>query len=259
MKSVQEVEAENRRKYSGDAYDARTICRPAGGQGDDYASRMLALKLELVSRECPGEVIVDLCCGAGEHLQSTSHGRALAVGIDFSVPFLQHAEEGRHARGDENVAFVCGNARGIPLADGSTDVLYSLSSLYYMPKIGEIIGEIARVLRRGGRCVLDLGARPSLNTIVCAAYPELAVSCHVPVREILDACQSHGLKVMQHRRFQLLPMWGDRPAWLKPLLLPVWTRLLALRIAGRMLDEWVSSLPVLRRFAFRHVLVCERA
>jgi hypothetical protein len=54
-------------------------------------------------------------------------------------------------------------------------------------------------------------------------------------------------------------MWGDRPWWLKPLLHPVWTRLLAIRIKGRMLDEWISSLPLLRRFAFRHVLLCEKA
>ncbi|HEY8176698.1 MAG TPA: class I SAM-dependent methyltransferase [Gemmatimonadaceae bacterium] len=264
MKTVEQVEAENRRKYSGEAYDARTICRPASGDGDDYASRMLRLKLEMVARECPGDVLVDLCCGAGEHLESTSRGRALAVGVDFSVPFLRHAEERRRSREEEEqeggtIAFVCGNARSIPLADDSADALYSLSSLYYMPKLDEIIGEIARVLRPGGRCVLDLGGKPSLNSIVCAAYPELAVSCHVPVGEMLDACRSHGLEVIEHRRFQLLPMWGDRPWWLKPVLQPSWTRLLAIRVAGRMIDEWVSSLPIVRRFVFRHVLLCEKA
>ena len=259
MTTRNEVEAENRRKYSGEVYHARTICAQVDSRAKDYASRMLDLKLDMVSRECPGGVLVDLCCGAGEHLRTTAKDRIFALGIDFSVPFLQHAELARRTGDEHNVAFVCGNARAIPLADECADALYSISALYYVPALAEVIAEIARVLRPGARCLLDLGARPSLNTIVCEAYPELAVSCHVTVEEMLNACRSHGLKITQHRSFQILPMWGSRPWWLKPLLHPIWTRLLALRVKGRMVDEWIASLPILRRFAFRHVLLCEKA
>src|SRR5439155_19463415 len=83
LKSIKEVEAENRRKYSGDGYDARTISRPVTAQAGDYASRMLELKVDMVSRDCPGDVLIDLCCGAGEHLRSTAADRAVAVGVDF--------------------------------------------------------------------------------------------------------------------------------------------------------------------------------
>jgi len=258
MKDMQAIEAENRRKYSGEAYDARTICARAENDAKDYSSRMLQLKFEMVARQCPGEVLVDLCCGAGASLQTTALGRTTAIGLDFSEPFLRHAEHHRRGQGDARIAFACANARAIPLASATVDALYSLSSLYYVPALGEVIAEIARILRPGGRCVLDLGAGPSLNTVVCRSYPELAVSCHVTVEEMLDACRAHALAIVEHRCFQILPMWGDRPRWLKPLLHPIWARLLALRVNGRMLDEWISSLPVLRRFAFRHVLLCER-
>ncbi|WP_424627552.1 class I SAM-dependent methyltransferase [Bradyrhizobium sp. SYSU BS000235] len=253
------IEAENRRKYSGEAYDARTICARVETDAKDYSSRMLQLKLDMVSRQCPGDVLVDLCCGAGASLQATAANRAVAIGLDFSEPFLQHAERSGRANGDLHLSWACANARAIPLASGSVDALYSLSALYYIPALGEVLAEIARVLRPGGRCVLDLGARPSLNTVVCSYYPELAVSCHVTLDEMQAACLASGLTIVEHRCFQILPMWGDRPWWLKPLLHPVWTRLLAIRIQGRMLDEWISSLPLLRRFAFRHVLLCEKA
>jgi ubiquinone/menaquinone biosynthesis C-methylase UbiE len=259
MRDTQSIEFENRRKYSGDAYDARTICARLENDAKDYSSRMLQLKIDMVKRQCPGNVLVDLCCGAGGSLQATAGNRTVAIGLDFSEPFLQHAEHNRPARGDRSVSFACANARAVPLASGSVDALYSLSSLYHVPALGEVFAEIARILRPAGRCVLDLGVRPSLNTVVCSYYPELAVSCHVTVDEILASCRASGLTIVEHRCFQILPMWGDRPWWLKPLLHPVWTRLLAIRVKGRMLDEWISSLPVLRRFAFRHVLLCEKA
>lgn len=31
------------------------------------------------------------------------------------------------------------------------------------------------------------------------------------------------------------------------------------RVAGRMLDEWISSAPLLNRVAFRHIFVCEKS
>jgi hypothetical protein len=74
------------------------------------------------------------------------------------------------------------------------------------------------------------------------------------VRMIHDA----GMRIVVHRKFQLLPMWGDRPSYLKWLMLPPVIAFMAREIGGRMLDEWVSSLPLLRRYAFRHVFVCER-
>lgn len=258
MKDMQAIEAENRRKYSGEAYDARTICAQTADDAKDYSSRMLQLKLEMVARKCPGDVLVDLCCGAGGSMHATGASRAIAIGLDLSEPFLQHARHLQREKNDARIAFACSNARAIPLASDSVDALYSLSSLYYIPALGEVIAEIARILRPCGRCVLDLGARPSLNTIVCRHYPELAVSCHVTVGEMLAACRASGLTIVEHRCFQILPMWGDRPWWLKPLLHPIWTRLLGVRFKGRMLDEWISSLPVLRHFAFRHVLLCEK-
>jgi len=63
---------------------------------------------------------------------------------------------------------------------------------------------------------------------------------------------------VERRCFQILPLWAGLPKHLWFLLHPRWERIMRRRIAGRMLDEWVSSLPVVRQFAFRHVLVVRK-
>lgn len=106
--------------------------------------------------------------------------------------------------------------------------------------------------------MLDLGASRSLNTVCCKAYPEIAPSFHIPRSRMRHILRSEGLEIVEHRAFQILPYWADRPAWLWPLLHPFWKRLMQRKVAGRMLDEWVSNLPLIRNFAFRHLIVAKK-
>jgi ubiquinone/menaquinone biosynthesis C-methylase UbiE len=68
-------------------------------------------------------------------------------------------------------------------SNSSFDLVYCFSSLYYIPKVGEVIHEVSRVLTFRGKCVVDFGNLYSLNTIVCNAYPDLAHPCHISVRK----------------------------------------------------------------------------
>jgi ubiquinone/menaquinone biosynthesis C-methylase UbiE len=250
------VEAANRAKFGGDVYKPAKVSVAAAERGDDYASRMMAIKLDLVRRLCSGPRLLDVCCSTGLQLQELADERRLAVGVDFSMPYLEHAAA---AGTNRSIALACANVRALPFRTGSIDGAYSISSLYVIPNVGEVISEIGRVLRPGGRCLLDLGNVNSLNHIVTRAYPELATTCFVPVPSMIEMIGRAGMEVIVHRSFQLLPMWGDRPRSLRWLMSPRLTRLMAVRVAGRMLDEWVSSLPIVRRYAFRHVFVCQKA
>lgn len=250
----QDIEAATRAKYSGAVYRPETISVAPAAQPTEYSPQMLALKIDLVREYCTGPFLVDVCCSTGMQLAALAPGRRLAIGVDFSVPFLEHAV----ATNGEAIKVVCGNARALPLVSNCVDGAYSISSLYHIPKVGEVIAEIGRVLKPGGRCLLDMGNVSSLNNIVCRAYPELAAPCHVRVGEMRDMIAAAGMTVLVHRSFQLLPMWGDRPARLKWLMAPGLIRFLARKVGGRMLDEWLSSLPILRQFAFRQVWVCEK-
>jgi len=251
------AERENRQKYDGGPhYRPETICHmPDPSRAPAYIDGQFDAKMELVQRYCDHGVVVDLCCAAGDHLELFRMPRwRWGIGVDFSTSFLHHARHVGVGTRQDNLTFLCANARDLPLATQSVDSLYCLSSLYCIPRVEGVIREVARVLHPGGTCVLEFGCH-SLNTLVCNAYPELANVGHISVKAMLTILSTHGLQLVEWRSFQLLPMWGDRPSWLRPLLHPFWCNFLKRKIHGKMLDEWISSLPFLRNFAFRHIIV----
>jgi SAM-dependent methyltransferase len=249
------IEAENRAKFTGGFYQPSTISTDASQRTDNYPSRMMAIKLGLIREWCQGPRLLDVCCSTGLQLKELAAGRRLALGLDYSMPFLANAAA---ANAGNAVAVVCANARALPVLSNAVDGAYSISSLYVIPDVDEVIEEMARVLKPGGRCLLDLGNVDSLNHVVCLAYPELAAPCHISVARMREIIAGAGMKIVVHRSFQLLPMWGDRPRWLKWLMAPRMIRFLMTTLRGRMLDEWISSLPFTRRYAFRQVIVCEK-
>lgn len=250
------IEREQQRKY-------RTCYGPANLDyrslpPDDYHARLAALRLRVLQERYEGGRILDLGCGAGDYLLPTTQFAEAAIGVDFSPELIAVAQQRATANGATNVGLVVGNARNIPLRDESIALVFSFSCLYYIPAADHVITECARVLRRGGTAILEFGALYSLNTIVCRGYPELAAPCHVPLREIRATLSRAGLTIEMDRPFQILPLWGNRPWWLRPILHPLWKRILQRRLVGRMLDEWISGLWPFRLLAFRHMVICRR-
>lgn len=256
---IASVERETQLKYSGGGgagYSVETVSALPDARSTAYFDRLLNFKFDLVRKHAPRARVLDLGCATAEHLLALSGRFASGIGADFSLPFLRRARKQAAARAVAGVAFVSANARQLPFQAGAFDFAYSFSTLYYMPDIGQVIHEIARVLRSGGKCVLELGNLYSLNTLVTRAYPELAQPCHVPVSVMERHFREAGLAVLENHAFQILPLWGDRPRWLKPLLSPRWKRLLEKRIGGKMLDQWICGLG--RALAFRHLFCLEK-
>ena len=243
-----------------DLYPVEKICRLQERESKEYTDRLLFDKLETVRRHLQPGLLADLCCATGEHIWSVKPETTVAVGFDFSVSYLVEAKSRRESRGDQSVVFVGADARYIPCRSGAIATLYSLSALYVIPDIEKVVAEISRVLQVGGRCILDLGNKNSLNSFCIRNYytGDLATNYHISVSEMTYLCAKNGLRLIEHRAFQILPLWAGRPSWLWPLLHPIWKRILGARVGGRMIDEWICSLPLLRKLAFRHLLVCEK-
>lgn len=255
---IDAVELSTKEKYSGKVYHADAICQLPATQSRLYFDVLLNIKIDMVRRCAKQANVLDLCCGAGVHLLILAPDIKYGIGLDFSHPFLIQANTKKVVDNITNIAFIEGNARRIPLQDSFFDLVYCFSSLYHIPNVGQVVSEISRVLKPQGVCILEFGNLHSLNTIVCNAYPELAHPCHIPVREMQRLLCEAKLSTIKHKAFQILPLWGNRPTWLKPLLHPVWKRILQKQIKGKMLDEWISELPVLSYFAFRHIFICEK-
>lgn len=99
----------------------------------------------------PGEAVVDVGCGAGQHLLRFSEAvgpKGRAQGYDFSP----QAVEKTRARG-LNAGVADGAA--LPVDEATFDALTSSFSIYYLPDLGATLREWHRVLRPGGRAVIS--------------------------------------------------------------------------------------------------------
>jgi arsenite methyltransferase len=101
-----------------------------------------------------GERVADLGCGAGtDSLVAAqmvgSEGRV--TGIDMTPEMLAKARRASAEQGLLNVEFAEGEIEELPLADGSVDVVISNGVIDLVPNKDRVFGEIARVLRPGGR------------------------------------------------------------------------------------------------------------
>lgn len=118
-------------------------------------------------RPRPGTALVDIGCGTGE--DAVALARLVApggtvTGLDASAAMVDEAR--RRAAGHDGVAFVVGDARRLDLSAGSVDGCRAERVLLHMDRPAEVVAEVARVLRPGGRAVV---AEPDWGTLVIDA------------------------------------------------------------------------------------------
>lgn len=255
------IEKETKQKYDGGIYKPASICDLPKDRPSQFADILLNLKLSLLKKYLNSStVVVDLCCAVGSHLFYISDliNKGKGVGIDFSKTFIRNANTNLMQKNIDNISFLVGDVKKIPIKNDSVGLVYSFSSLYHIPNVEQVIKEISRILSPGGICIIEMGNIYSLNTLVGKAYPELAYPCHISLLKMKKFLKESNLKIIDHKSFQLLPLWGDRPKYLKPLLHPFFNKIFSYQIKGKMFDEWVSSLPIIRNFVFRHIFICNK-
>jgi SAM-dependent methyltransferase len=102
----------------------------------------------------PGQVVLDLGCGAGTDLLIAAQmvgpeGRA--IGIDMTPTMLDRARASATEMGLENVELHQGLIESLPVPDESVDVVISNGVIDLVPDKDAVFAEIDRVLRPGGR------------------------------------------------------------------------------------------------------------
>ncbi|MDR1713089.1 MAG: methyltransferase domain-containing protein [Coriobacteriales bacterium] len=108
----------------------------------------------------PGEVVLDLGCGAGSELLAAAAqvGESGQVfGLDMTPQMLALAQSRVEQAGFSNIKLLPGLIENIPLADASVDVVISNCVLNLCDDKPRALAEAARVLRPAGRlCIADI-------------------------------------------------------------------------------------------------------
>jgi SAM-dependent methyltransferase len=143
-------------------FDSHYVLTYAPLQPDDR-SRAEALAGVKLAGLTPGARVLDVPCGYGRHAVPLAREGYRVVGLDRSAAQL---DEARRRRGTaKGLHLVRADYREIPFATGTFDgALTLLSSLGYAGEDGDrrVLGEIRRVLRPGGRLVIDTNHRDRL-------------------------------------------------------------------------------------------------
>jgi arsenite methyltransferase len=107
-----------------------------------------------LGRVGPGEVVLDLGCGAGTDLLIAAQmvgpeGRA--IGVDMTAAMLQQARASAREMGLANVELRESVIESMPIGDASVDVVISNGVIDLVPDKDAVFDEIDRVLKPGGR------------------------------------------------------------------------------------------------------------
>ena len=89
-------------------------------------------------------LVVDVACGSGAMSRELAAPGRTVVGVDLSEQELAVARERSPG------PWVCADARRLPLADESVDVVTSSMGVVVVQPLDELFREVARVLRPGG-------------------------------------------------------------------------------------------------------------
>jgi len=100
-----------------------------------------------------GQRVLDAACGSGNLTIPAARTGAFVTGVDL-VPGLLYAASQWAARERLALTLDLGNVERLPYADAQFDVVLSMFGIMFAARPDEVVAELARVTRPGGRVAL---------------------------------------------------------------------------------------------------------
>lgn len=195
----------------------------------------------------PGEVVLDLGCGAGFDVFIAAKRVGAAgkvIGVDMTPEMLERARGNARKVDVKNVEFRLGEIENLPVADNSIGVVISNCVINLSPEKERVFSEIARVLRPGGRvAVSDVALLRPLPEDVLAdvrAYVG-CISGAVPVEEYVGHVRSAGLTDVK------VEVRGGEDALDQDVQDPLYQQMIAKLPKGSRPSDFVASVNVTAR------------
>ncbi len=98
---------------------------------------------------------LDIATGTGHTALALASHLSEMIGIDITPEMLAEAERLRIVRGIANVTFMAADAHHLPFPDERFDLITCRRAAHHFSDIHRAIAEMHRVLRTGGRLVID--------------------------------------------------------------------------------------------------------
>ncbi len=112
----------------------------------------------------PGERVLDLACGRGASLRpalAAVGATGSVVGVDLAQGMVDRLAADLTAEGVANAEVRQGDAEALDLADGSFDAALAGFLIFFAPAPEQVLAELFRVVRPGGRVALTIFDGPS--------------------------------------------------------------------------------------------------
>lgn len=107
---------------------------------------------------------LDVGCGTGIQSLRLAQLGYRVTGLDIADRLVEQARAKMTAAGYDDGTFIVGDARQLPFADGSADLVTCCgSTLSLIPDWQRALAEIARCLRPGGRLLVDVEGRWTID------------------------------------------------------------------------------------------------
>ena len=119
-------------------------------------SEWVASLLDLKS----GERVLEIGFGPGTDIARASRAAAFVAGVDHSDAMLRQASQrNRAAIREGRVELKLGSAAQVPYSDTQFDCVFAIKNAQFWKDLPKALGEIARVLKPGGRILLAVQPR----------------------------------------------------------------------------------------------------
>jgi trans-aconitate methyltransferase len=148
-----------------------------------------------------GERILDLGCGTGHLTALIADRGAQVTGLDSSTSMIAQARQNY-----PKLSFLLGDARTLDIGT-PFDAVFSNAVLHWIREADAVVAAVARVLRPGGRFVLEMGGKKNIARIVSALESVLAEAGYTPRNPWYFPSAAEYATLLERHEFEVSALW----------------------------------------------------